>query len=267
VLEALFGVSKVFIGVVHLSPLPGSPRWSGSMEGVLTRAQEDALALAEGGADAVVVENFGDAPFSTGPVGPHTVSAMSLAVQAVKDVVSLPVGINVLRNDPQAALAIAAATGVRFIRVNVHYGVMAADEGIIEGRADETLRYRRTLGVDTAVKIFADVLVKHAQPLGVSAISHVARETVQRGLADAIIVTGPATGSPAALHDLQTAKDAVPQAPVLVGSGLDESNVAEFMSVADGAIVGTSLKLGGLIHNRVDPARVQRLARLIKQPF
>jgi len=70
VLEALFGVSKVFIGVVHLSPLPGSPRWSGSMEGVLTRAQEDALALAEGGADAVVVENFGDAPFSTGPVGP-----------------------------------------------------------------------------------------------------------------------------------------------------------------------------------------------------
>lgn len=263
-LEALFGASKVLVGVVHLPPLPGSPGWGGTMESVLARAQEDALALAEGGADAVIVENFGDVPFTTGPVGPHTVAAMSLAVQAVKDVARLPVGINVLRNDPQAALAIAAATGARFVRVNVHYGVMAADEGIIEGRAAETLRYRRSLGVDTAVKVFADVLVKHAQPVGSPDISHVARETVQRGLADAIIVTGPATGSPAALRDLQAVKDAVPEVPVLVGSGLDEANAPEFMSIADGAIVGTSLKVGGLVQNRVDPARVERLARLIK---
>ena len=196
-LEALFGASKVLIGVAHLPPLPGSPRWGGSMEAVLARAQEDALALAEGGAGAVILENFGDTPFATGPVGPHTLAAMSLAVQAVKDAVGLPVGINVLRNDGQAALAIAAVTGARFVRVNVHYGVMAADEGIIQGKAAETLRYRRSLGVHTAVKIFADVLVKHAQPMGSPGISHVARETVQRGLADAIIVTGPATGSPA----------------------------------------------------------------------
>jgi len=150
-LKALFGGSKALIGVVHLLPLPGSPRWQGDMKAVLVRAQAEALALAQGGADGIIVENFGDAPFTTGPVGPHTVAAMTLAVRAVREVVSLPVGINMLRNDPYSALAVAVVTGARFIRANVHYGVMVADEGLIQGKAHETLRYRRALeaGVGT----------------------------------------------------------------------------------------------------------------------
>ena len=204
--EALFGVRKAFIGVVHLPPLPGSPRWRGDMEAVLGQAREEAHLLAEGGADGIIVENFGDAPFTTGHVGPHTVAAMTLAVQAVMERVSLPIGINMLRNDPYSALAVAVATGARFIRANVHYGVMVAEEGLIQGRADETLRYRRALGADGKVKIFADVLVKHAVPLGTTDISQVARETVHRGLADALIVTGPATGTSADVDDVGQGK-------------------------------------------------------------
>ena len=263
-IEVLFGVRKAFIGVVHLPPLPGSPRWHGDMEAVLAQAQNEAIALEEGGVDGIIVENFGDAPFATGHVGPHTVAAVTLAVQAVMDRVNLPIGINMLRNDAYSALAVAVATGARFIRANVHYGVMVAEEGLIEGRADETLRYRRALGADETVKIFADVLVKHAVPLGASDITQVARETVHRGLADVLIVTGPATGRSADADDVARVKAAMPDVPILVGSGIDESNAEVFLSLADGAIVGTSLKMGGAIQNPVDRARVKRLASRIK---
>ena len=263
-IEALFGTSKVFIGGVHLPPLPGSPRWQGDMEAVVARAQKDALSLEKGGVDGIIVENFGDVPFSTGPIGPHTVAAMTLAVQGVREVVSRPIGINVLRNDPYSALAIAVATGTSFVRANVHYGVMVADEGLIQGKAHDTLRYRHALRADEKVKIFADVLVKHAAPLGSADIAQVARETVYRGLADALIVTGPATGAAADIEAVSKAKSAVPHVPVLVGSGVDEGNAEAFLSLADGAIVGTSLKVDGAIHNPVDPARVDRLARRIK---
>ena len=262
-IDALFGARKAFIGVVHLPPLPGSPRWRGDMEAVLAQARKEAHLLAEGGADGIIVENFGDAPFATGHVGPHTVSAMTLAVQAVMERVALPIGINMLRNDPYSALAVAVATGARFIRANVHYGVMVAEEGLIQGRADETLRYRRALGADEKVKIFADVLVKHAVPLGTTDISQVARETVHRGLADALIVTGPATGTSADPHEVARVKAAVPDVPVLVGSGIDEGNAEAFLALADGVIVGTSLKVDGDIRNPIDPARVRRLASLI----
>ena len=118
----LFTSTKVFIGVVHLPPLPGSPRWCGDMDWVLDRAEEEAMVLDQGGADGIIVENFGDAPFRVGRVQPETVAAMTLAVQRVKQVTERPVGINMLRNDAQSALAVAAVTGAAFIRVNVHYG-------------------------------------------------------------------------------------------------------------------------------------------------
>ena len=263
--EALFGVNKAFIGMVHLPPLPGSPRWPGDIKAVLAEARHDALVLAEGGVDALIVENFGDAPFNPRSVGPETVAAMTAAVQTVKDSVDIPIGINVLRNDPRAALAIAVVTGASFVRANVHYGVMVADEGLVKGRAHETLRYRHNLQADEKIKIFADVLVKHAEPLVSVDIVHVARETVQRGLADVLIVTGPATGSAMATEHVSTVKEAVPAVPVLVGSGLDESNAAELLAIADGAIVGTSLKVDGVVHNPVDPARVKRMAQLFSK--
>jgi len=262
-LKLLFGTPKYVIGMVHLLPLPGSPRWNAGMREVLERAVADAEALEGGGVDGLIVENFGDAPFCKGRVEAHTVAAMTVALAAIRDAVRIPVGVNVLRNDSRSAIAIASVTRASFIRVNVHTGAMVTDQGIVEGNAHYDMRYRRELGAD--VKVFADVLVKHAIPLGDQPIEQVARDTAYRGLADAIIVTGAGTGEPADIEDLVRIREAVPDVPVLVGSGVHKGNVAELLSLADGVIVGTSLKEGGITANPVDKTRVARLMATVKE--
>ena len=258
----LFGKGKILIGVIHLLPLPGSPRWNGNLISVMNRAKMEACVLEDGGAQGIIVENFGDSPFRTGRVEPETVAAMTLAVERVRSSVSIPVGINMLRNDAISALAVAVATGCEFIRVNVHYGVMATDEGIVEGEAHETTRRRRSLNAD--VQILADVLVKHAEPMGQSDIGLVAQETTRRALADGLIVSGPATGQPTNSFDVSVVRRAVPDGFVLVGSGINEHNVWRILEHADGAIVGTSLKTEGIVTNPVDPDRVRRLTEIFE---
>ena len=247
---------------MHLLPLPGSPRWNGNLKSVLNRARMEANYLQDEGAHGIIVENFGDTPFRTGRVEPETVAAMTLAVEHVRSGVSVPVGINMLRNDAVSALAVAVATGCEFIRVNVHYGVMATDEGIVEGEAHETTRRRRSLNAD--VQILADVLVKHASPVGQVDMGHVAQETTRRALADGLIVSGPATGQPTNSFDVSVVRRAVPDGFVLVGSGVNEANAQRILEHADGAIVGTSLKREGIVTNPVDPARVRRLAEILR---
>lgn len=256
-LAAIIGVPRGVIGMVHLPPLPGSPRWSGSMEGVVAAALRDAEALAAGGVDALLVENFGDAPFTGGRVGAETVAAMVAAAREVARVVRLPLGVNVLRSDGVSALAVALAAGARFIRVNVHVGAVLTDQGIIQGGAHDLLRARRFLGAD--VKILADVQTKHAAPLAQVSIEQEARDCVERGLADALIVSGAATGSPTEPGDLKRVRDAVGAVPLLVGSGVTAETAGELLAVADGLIVGTAVKREGLVSNPVDAARVRRL--------
>ncbi|MCH7843278.1 MAG: BtpA/SgcQ family protein [Chloroflexi bacterium] len=258
----LFGPSKAFIGVVHLLPLPGSPRWGGDMRAVIDRAEDEANILEQGGVDGIIVENFGDVPFRTGRLDPETIAGMTVAVDRVQGVVSVPVGINMLRNDARSALGIAAVTGAKFIRVNVHYGVMAAEEGLIEGEAYQTMRHRKYLGLD--VKILADVLVKHAVPLGSVDLGLIARETAQRGLADGLIVSGAATGLETASSDVSVVRQAVPDGLILVGSGVTEKNIWSVIEHSDGAIIGTSLKEDGIVTNRVDPDRVRRMAEIFR---
>jgi membrane complex biogenesis BtpA family protein len=262
-LHSLFGEGKFFIGVVHLLPLPGSPRWGGDLTPVVERAQQEALVLQQNGASGIIVENFGDAPFRIGRVPPDTVAGMTLLVDRVKQVTSLPLGINMLRNDALSALAVAVAAGAQFIRVNVHYGIMAADEGMVEGEAFTTLRHRQALGAD--IKVLADVLVKHAVPLGDLDLGLMARETAYRGLADGLIITGPVTGRPAFADDVSVARRAVPDRLLLVGSGVDADNANQLLDQADGAIIGTSLKRDGVVSNPIDPERVRRVAEVIRQ--
>ena len=133
------GSRKEIIGVVHLLALPGSPGWQGDLDEVVGHAMRDAEALAQGGIDAVIFENFGDVPFLTGPIPPEAVAAMGVVIDRVAKSIDVPFGVNVLRNDPIAALGLAYATGGEFIRVNVHTGVMVTDQGIIEGGAAETV--------------------------------------------------------------------------------------------------------------------------------
>lgn len=252
-----FNNAQPIIGVVHLLPLPTAPRWGGSLQAVIERAEQEAVALAAGGADAIMIENFFDAPFPKDAADPAVVSAMTTVVQHLQTLVALPLGINVLRNDARSALAIAACTGASFIRVNVLSGVMATDQGLIEGQAHQLLRYRRELGAD--VKILADVLVKHARPIGTPNLTVAVQDTIERGLADAVILSGWATGSPPNVEDLELAKSAAGETPVLVGSGTDCTNVAGLLAVADGVIVASSLKRRGKRDSPIDPNRVRQL--------
>jgi uncharacterized protein len=245
---------QIVIGVVHLKPLPGSPKWGGKLKLVIDQALADARAYERGGADAVIVENFGDAPFTKSRVGAETVAAMSAAGCAVRAAITLPLGFNVLRNDPQTALALCAACGGSFIRVNVHTGAMLTDQGVIESDAYETVRYRER--ICPSASILADVHVKHAVPLGNFEIEDSARDTSERGLADALIISGTGTGRVADITDVQRVRKACPPAKILIGSGINVNNVREFLRHADGVIVGTSLKVGGKLFSPVDPRRV-----------
>ncbi|HEY9875156.1 MAG TPA: BtpA/SgcQ family protein [Candidatus Obscuribacterales bacterium] len=262
-LNQIFKTPNPIIGVVHLLPLPTSPRWGGSLKAVIDRAEQEAAALASGGVNGIIVENFFDAPFTKGQVDPAVVSAMSLIVQRLMNLVTLPVGINVLRNDTQSAMAIATCVNAHFIRVNVLTGVMATDQGLIEGQAHQLLRYRRELGSD--VKILADVLVKHARPLGSPNLTTAVQETIERGLADGVILSGWATGSPPSLEDLELASAAANGTPVFIGSGASWENISTLMQAADGVIVSSSLKRHGRIEQPIDPIRVSQFVEATRR--
>jgi len=251
------------IGVVHLRALPGAPLWERTesldpLSRVLEHALADARMLAANGCDALIVENFGDVPFHAERVPPETIAAMALVVRAVLDVAGqVPIGVNVLRNDARAALAIAATTGASFVRINVHSGAAVTDQGLVEGRAAETLRERARLA--PSVAILADAHVKHATQLSRETLAEAVEDLVLRALADGVIVSGAATGRPPDPERVREAHGAAHGVPVLVGSGLDEHNAQALLAYADGAIVGTALKFEGRVANAVDPERVRRM--------
>jgi len=262
-LKQTFKTDRPIIGVVHLLPLPTSPRWGGSLKAVINRAEQEATALASGGVDGIIVENFFDAPFAKECVDPVVVSAMTLVVNRLMHLVTLPIGINVLRNDARSAMAIATCTQAHFIRVNVLTGVMVTDQGIIEGQAHDLLRYRRELGSE--VNILADVLVKHARPLGSPNLTTAVQETIERGLADGVILSGWATGSPPSLEDLELASAAARGTPVFIGSGATWENIPQLMQAVDGVIVSSSLKRKGQIEQPIDPIRVSQFVEATRR--
>ena len=252
---------KVLLGVVHLRPLPGAPGWKDDLEKVIGLAVNDARAYERGGVDGLFIENFGDVPFTKGNVGPETIASMAAVGRAVREAVKVPIGFNVLRNDARGALALCASCRGSFIRVNVLTGAMLTDQGLIEGNAHETLRYRQSICPEA--QIFADVHVKHAVPLGEWSLEDAARDTLERGLADALIVSGSGTGMAADVSEVERVRESCPSGKILLGSGVTAENVAEFLPFADGFIVGTSLKVGGKLHNPVDPKRAAALARMV----
>ena len=257
----IFKSRRPVIGMVHLLPLPGSPRARAVTE-IRKAAIADARALARGGVDGILVENYGDAPFTAGTVEPQVIAAMSVIASEVRAAAGLPIGINVLRNDARSALAVAVASGASFIRVNVHVGAAETDQGHIDGRAFETLRYRKLLGADVA--IFADVFVKHARPSDRVDIGTAARDTAYRGGADVLLVTGPETGAAPVSDRLREVKRAAPDCPVMVASGLTPENVEGFRE-ADGYIIGSALERGGVAGNRVELNRVRAMVRSLNR--
>jgi membrane complex biogenesis BtpA family protein len=253
------------VGVIHLLPLPGSPRSERTAEEVSRAAAEDARILVAAGYDGVIVENFGDTPFLP-KVHPVTVSAMTLAALRVRDACrGLTLGINVLRNDAEASLAVAAVVGARFIRVNVHSGARVTDQGVIQGEAGVTLRTRRALDA-AGVEIWADVDVKHSAPLGARPIEDEVADVTLRGMADAVLVTGEGTGKAVDRVKLAAARGAT-SVPLLVASGATEDSLAELAPVCDGVIVGSALRRNGKAGGPVDLERATSFARAFREAF
>jgi membrane complex biogenesis BtpA family protein len=261
-MNSIFSKGKVLIGVVHLRPLPGSPRSKENLKNIILAAVDDARSYEKGGADAVIVENFGDVPFTKSSVAPETIASMAVVGRAIHDSIKLPIGFNVLRNDAHAALALAGACDGSFIRINVHTGTMLTDQGLIEGNAYQTLRLKKNLCPDA--QIFADVHVKHAVPLGNWTIEDSARDTMERGLADALIISGIGTGMATDVEDVRRVRNACPSAKILIGSGINIENVKTLLPLIDGVIVGSSLKRNGKLDNPVDAKRVAALKRAMK---
>jgi membrane complex biogenesis BtpA family protein len=260
------------IGVIHLPPLPGSP---GANHLVATQALQqaglsavkEAIQLQRSGFDAIILENFGDIPFYKSTVPPETVASMAIIAAAVREAVKIPIGINVLRNDAPAALAIAAVVGADFIRVNVWSGVVATDQGMVEGQSAQWLRERDRLNAND-VQIFADVQVKHAQSLSSTSLSIAIEETAGRGGANAVIITGATTGRSPDFSKIIEALQATRQhpVPVYIGSGLDAKilqQLAVFLAEHQiktqfvHAIVGSALRKSGRAGAPLDNGRIK----------
>ncbi len=266
VLLEIFKIRQPIIGMIHLLPLPGAPRFpGGSLKPVLEFALNDARVLREGGVDGLIVENAGDIPFSKDTeIGLETVASVAALVGPIIEESGLPVGINMLANGALQALAVAKATGANFVRVNQWVNAYVANEGIVEGPAGRALRYRSAIKGDD-IKIFADVHVKHGAHAIVAdrSIAEQTRDAVFFD-ADVLIATGQRTGDSTQVGEVQAIKEGT-DLPIIVGSGFQLSDVSALFEFADGAIVGSSLKYDGVWWNPVELERVCKLMDAVRQ--
>jgi len=234
------------------------------MDEVLDRASAEARLLADGGLDGVLVENYGDAPFFPEQTPPETVASMAVVVRRVVESTQLPVGVNLLRNDAEGALAVAVGAEARFIRVNVHVGAMFTDQGLLEGHAHRTLRKRESLG--SILPILADVMVKHATPPPGLTLESAARDTWFRGLADGLVLTGAETGDPVDLESIRRVRASLPEeGRIWAGSGAASGNASDLIQAVDGIIVGSALQEGGKAGAGVDPARIRAFMESLRK--
>jgi uncharacterized protein len=258
----IFPHRKPMIACIHLQALPGAPLYGGDMGPVFEQAILEAELFAAAGVDAIIVENFRDVPFYPDRVPSETVAAMAALCREIVMHARVPIGVNVLRNDADAALGIAAAVGAQFIRVNVHNAAALTDQGVVEGRAYATTRKRNMLGAQ--VLIFADVAVKHAAPIAHIPLHIETRDLSERSLADALIVSGSGTGAATSIDDLRIVRENT-HLPVVIGSGTTPANLAALNRYADGYIVGSHIKYHGKADNAVDPERLKSFLELFAQ--
>ncbi|MER9883143.1 BtpA/SgcQ family protein [Mesorhizobium sp. M0118] len=254
----LFGRTKVVIGVVHLAPLPGAPRYDGeAVEVIYQRGLDDAKAYLDGGCDGVIVENHGDIPFAKpDDIGPETAAYMAVVSDRIRRELGRPIGINVLANAAIPALAIASAARAGFVRVNQWANAYVANEGFVEGESGRAARYRARLRAN-GIRIFADAHVKHGAHAIVAdrPVEELVKDLVFFD-ADAIIATGQRTGHAADLGYISMIKQAA-GLPTLVGSGVTPDNANDILAIVDGVIIASALKYDGVWWNQVDSARVK----------
>jgi membrane complex biogenesis BtpA family protein len=258
-MEAVCGVRRALIGVVHVAALPGTPEGRLGVAGIADAAVADARVYRSAGFDALIIENMHDRPYLKGAVGPEIVAAMTAIGIEVRRAVDLPLGVQVLAGANREAIAVAHACGAAFVRVEGFVFAHVADEGLIEACAGPLLRYRRAIGADH-VRVFADIKKKHSAHAITADVDLV--ETAHAAEffgADGVVVSGPATGRETDAEEVRVVSAAVSIA-TLVGSGVTVENV-DLYATADGLIVGSSVKRDGCWANSVDGIRAASLAR------
>jgi len=258
VMNKLFSSSKSIVGVIHVGALPGTPRSSHTVSELAAAAGNEARLYRESGVDGVIIENMHDVPYLRGEVGPEIVAAMTAIAVEVKRECRLPVGVQILAGANIAAMAVAHAADLDFIRAEGYAYAHVADEGLIQSSAAALLRYRKMIGA-TRVQVWTDIKKKHAAHAITADVSlGETAETVEFMGADCVIVTGSATGKAPAIADVQEAKTHC-GLPVFLGSGITETNIADFYDQADGFIIGSAFKVDGVWSNTIDPERIGRL--------
>jgi membrane complex biogenesis BtpA family protein len=254
----LFSKPKPIIGMIHIGALPGTPASRQSIDQIIAQAGQEAAIYRDCRIDGVIIENMHDVPYLRGSVGPEIVAAMAVIGRRVKQESQLPTGIQILAGANIEAIAVAHAAGLDFIRAEGYAFAHVADEGLIESSAARVLRYRRMIGADR-VQVWADVKKKHSSHAITADITLGATaEAVEFMRGDAVIVTGNVTGDPPRPQDVQEIK-AHCRLPVLIGSGIDADNIADFYQTADGFIIGSYFKVDGHWANEIDSGRVEKL--------
>jgi uncharacterized protein len=255
-IDKLFGTTKPVIAMVHFPGLPGRPRHdrAAGMTHLLDIVGRDLEVLQDAGVDGVLFCNEADIPYQL-EVGPEIPASMAAVIGELRRTIRVPFGVNILW-DAKASLALARATGAGFIR-EVLTGVYESDIGVISPAIGELAAYREAIGAGE-VRLFGNITPEFSSTIGSRTVAERARSASFLGI-DAILISGPAAGVQFAMNDLQAAKAAVPSTPVLANTGVRAEHLAEILAVADGVIVGTSLKVDGITWNPVDPARARRL--------
>jgi uncharacterized protein len=261
-LTSLFQNPKPVIGVVHIGALPGTPSGMLTIAEISRQAVREAAIYRDSGVDGLIIENMPDVPYLRGTVGPEIVAAMAVIGRAVKDESHLPVGVQILAGANLEAIAVAQAANLDFIRAEGYVFAHVADEGLIQSSAAELLRYRKAIGAGH-VQVWADVKKKHSSHAVTADISlGETAAAVEFMCGEAVIVTGSVTGEAPKLSDVEEVK-AHCQLPVLLGSGVDASNIVNFYRAADGFIIGSFFKVDGHWRNPVDAQRVEELIKTI----
>ncbi len=259
-LTGLFNVTKPIIAMAHIPALPGTPRYDKEkgVKHLVEWVKRDVEHLVEGGVDAIMFCNEDDRPYVF-EAGIEQIAAMARVVAEAKPD-SVPFGVDFLW-DPMAAMAVANATGASFMR-EVLTGVYESDMGIWSPDAGKFARFRSNIGGEN-IRVFYNVVPEFASPLGSRDPVERAHSAVVSSLADVILVSGKMAGSEADLSVIGAIKEKV-DVPVLVNTGVKAHNVEEYLSVADGAIVGSSLKVDGYTWNPVDPDRVNAFMEKVR---
>ena len=258
----LFNIQKPVVGVIHVSALPGTPNYKGSVKQIIDQAKTEAHIYKENGIDAIVIENMHDIPYLKRVVGPEITSLMSVIGYEVKNLTNLPCGIQILAGANKDAIAATHSAGLDFVRAEGFVFAHVADEGIIESDAGELLRYRKQIGAEN-ILIFTDIKKKHSSHSITADVDII--ETAKAAhffLSDGIIITGPSTGYEADIDEVKKVKDES-KIPIIIGSGISTENIKKFLPAADAFIVGSSLKIKGIWKNEVDAERVKEFMQTV----